>query len=146
MERIGGNVSSAASAAAVLAQTGARGLMIGRGAIRNPWLFAQIRQQQRGEPLFAPRGRDVLAYVHALYRVTMPPAGHMPAQVQKMKRDMNHLCLGVEPTGRFLHDIRRVATEADFLRVCDEFLDHEQPMPLEPFAAGRPETDGARCD
>ena len=33
--------------------------MIGRGAIRNPWLFEQIRQQRRGEPLFssARRGR-----------------------------------------------------------------------------------------
>jgi len=32
----------------VLEQTKARGLMIGRGAIRNPWLFAQIRQRLRG--------------------------------------------------------------------------------------------------
>src|SRR5438552_1117876 len=37
-----GNVYSAENAAAVLRQTGARGLMIGRGAIRNPWLFEQI--------------------------------------------------------------------------------------------------------
>src|SRR5688572_32915314 len=33
-------------------------ILIGRGAIRNPWLFEQIRQQQRGEPLFVPLGRD----------------------------------------------------------------------------------------
>jgi len=37
--------------------TGARGLMIGRGVIRNPWLFHQIRQRRRGEPLFIPTGR-----------------------------------------------------------------------------------------
>lgn len=133
-----GNVASAAHAAAVLAQTGARGLMIGRGAIRNPWLFAQIRQQRRGEPPFMPRGRDVLAYIHALYRVTLPPAGRLPGHVQKMKRYMNHLGLGVEPSGRFLHDIRRVASEADFFRVCAEFLDHDQPMSLEPFAPAGP--------
>ncbi len=128
-----GNVHSAANAAAVLAMTGARGLMIGRGAIRNPWLFTQIRQHQRGEALFVPRGRDVLGYVRELYRLTMPPAGRAPAQVQKMKRYLNHLGLGVEPTGRFLHEIRRVASEADFFRVCDEYLDHDQAMPLEPF-------------
>src|SRR6185436_4813027 len=34
-----GNVYSAAKASDVLKITGARGLMIGRGAIRNPWLF-----------------------------------------------------------------------------------------------------------
>src|SRR5580658_2874030 len=44
-----GNVYSAEQAQAVLAQTAARGLMIGRGAIRNPWLFRQIRQRQQGE-------------------------------------------------------------------------------------------------
>src|SRR5439155_7751601 len=43
-----GNVHSAENAQAILRQTGARGLMIGRGAIRNPWLFQQIRQHQIG--------------------------------------------------------------------------------------------------
>ena len=51
-----GNVHSAAHAQAVLAETGARGLMIGRGAIRNPWLFEQIRQQLRGEKIKLPTG------------------------------------------------------------------------------------------
>src|SRR3954463_5695784 len=36
-----GNVCSAAKAESVLNETGARGLMIGRGVIRNPWLFHQ---------------------------------------------------------------------------------------------------------
>src|ERR1041385_175004 len=61
-----GNVYSAAKAAEVLRLPAARGLMIGRGAIRNPWLFHQIRQQRRGETTFVPRGLDVLAYVRAL--------------------------------------------------------------------------------
>src|SRR5207248_4468656 len=36
-----GNVYSAETASEILQSTGARGLMIGRGAIRNPWLFHQ---------------------------------------------------------------------------------------------------------
>ena len=62
-----GNISSASSAAAVLAQTGARGLMVGRGAIRNPWIFSQIRSHQRGERPRFPSGREVLEYIHRLY-------------------------------------------------------------------------------
>jgi len=58
-----GNIYSARKAEEVLKITGARGLMIGRGAIRNPWLFHQFRQHQNGEPLFVPRGHDVLASV-----------------------------------------------------------------------------------
>jgi tRNA-dihydrouridine synthase len=128
-----GNVWSARKGAEILAQTNARGLMIGRGAIRNPWLFHQLRQQQRGETLFMPTGFDVLNYIRALYEAVRLPIFRERMHVQKMKKYLNYLGLGVEPTGRFLHDIRRVDTEGDFFRVCEEFLSHDQPMPLEPF-------------
>ena len=58
-----------------------------------------------------------------------------------MKKYLNFVGLGVEPTGGFLHDIRRVATKDDFFRVCETFLEHAQPMPLEPFALSLKETD-----
>jgi tRNA-dihydrouridine synthase B len=138
-----GNVHSADSAAEVLKMTGARGLMIGRGAIRNPWLFRQIRQQRRGEPLYLPRGREVLHYVHALYEAVCSPDVSESAQVMKMKKYLNFIGLGVEPTGQFLHQIRRVSTKADFFRVCHEFLDHDRPMPLEPFSANSEKTADA---
>jgi tRNA-dihydrouridine synthase len=136
-----GNVYSAAKADEVLKLTGARGLMIGRGLIRNPWLFHQIRQYQRGETVFLPRGFEVLEYVRALYEAVCSPDVRESSQVQKMKRYMNFLGIGAEPTGQFLHQIRRVATKADFLRVCEEFLNHDQPMPLEPFPLGLKESD-----
>jgi tRNA-dihydrouridine synthase len=128
-----GNVYSAEKADEVLRLTGARGLMIGRGAIRNPWLFDQFRQLRRGESLFIPRGRDVLNYVRALYEETCHPDAREVSQVQHMKRFMNYLGLGVDAEGRFLHDVRRVSTQADFFTVCERHLDHDAPMPLEPF-------------
>jgi tRNA-dihydrouridine synthase B len=128
-----GNVYSAEKAEDVLQLTGARGLMIGRGAIRNPWLFQQIRQHQRGEPLFIPRGGEVLEYVRRLFDAVCSPVARESAQVQKMKKYMNYLGMGVEASGQFLQQIRRVATRADFIRVCEAFLDHNEPMPLEPF-------------
>ena len=143
-----GNVYSAQKAADVLKSTGARGLMIGRGVIRNPWLFRQIREHQRGEPLFIPRGVDVLAYVRALYEAVCSPAARESAQVQKMKKYLNYLGVGVEPTGQFLHQIRRVTTAADLFRVCEEFLDHDRFMPLEPFPLALKDTDlmaGEQC-
>jgi tRNA-dihydrouridine synthase len=136
-----GNVYSAGKAKEVLDLTGARGLMIGRGAIRNPWLFHQIRQHQRGETLFAPRGLDVLNYVRALYDAVCLPDVRESAQVQKMKKYMNYLGVGVEPTGQFLHRIRRVATKAEFFGVCEEYLNHDSPMNLEPFSLQLKETD-----
>ena len=136
-----GNVYSARKAAEVLKLTGARGLMIGRGVIRNPWLFHQIRQHQRGETLFVPRGGDVLAYVRALYDAVCSPDVRESAQVQKMKKFMNYLGVGVEPSGQFLHQIRRMTTRADFFRLCEQFLNHDEPMLLEPFALALKQTD-----
>jgi tRNA-dihydrouridine synthase B len=136
-----GNIYSAQKGADVLKVTGARGLMIGRGAIRNPWLFHQIRQHQRGETLFQPRGHDVLNYIRELYDAVCSPDVKEASQVQKMKKYLNYLGLGVEPTGQFLHQIRRVTTRADFFRICAEFLDHDRPMPLEPFNLDLKESD-----
>jgi tRNA-dihydrouridine synthase len=136
-----GNIYSAEKAQEVLASTGARGLMIGRGAIRNPWLFHQIRQHQRGETLFVPRGCDVLVYVQSLYEAVCSPDVSESAQVQKMKKYMNYLGVGVEPTGQFLHQIRRASTKAEFFGICETFLSHDQPMPLEPLPLRLKETD-----
>lgn len=127
-----GGVDSAPTAAAMLAETGARGLMIGRGAIRNPWLFAQIRAARKGEPVRYPRGREVRAYVRALWETTSPQGLNPPKQVQKLKKYLNFIGEGIEPTGRFLHDMRRVNTEEELFRVCDAWLDHDAEVPLIP--------------
>jgi tRNA-dihydrouridine synthase B len=136
-----GNVSSARKADEILERTNARGLMIGRGAIRNPWLFRQIRQWQNGEPLHAPTGRDVLGYIRDLYEAVRPNGIKESAHVQKMKKYLNFIGLGVEPTGQFLHRIRRVTCESEFFSICSAFLDHDQPMPLEPFPVELKQTD-----
>lgn len=133
-----GGVDSVRQAARVLSQTGARGLMIGRGAIRNPWLFDQIRQQQRGERIFVPTARDVLEYVQKLFEAVRPPGIKHPAHVQKMKKYMNFIGAGIHPD--FLFQIRRVTTEEGFFAICREYLDHDQPMTLEvlPSTPGNP--------
>jgi nifR3 family TIM-barrel protein len=136
-----GNIYSAEKACEVVALTCARGLMIGRGVIRNPWLFRQIREMRRGEAIFRPSGRDVLTYVHALYEAVSVRGVRESSQVQNMKKYMNFIGLGVEPTGNFLHTIRRVSTQSDFFRACGDFLGHDEPMPLEPFALSLKETD-----
>jgi tRNA-dihydrouridine synthase len=125
-----GNVFSASQAKEILAETGVRGLMIGRGAIRNPWLFDQIRAELRGEKIKLPAGRDVLNYIRELWDNEITPGVKESAQVQRMKKFMNFIGEGI--AGEFLHDIRRVTATADFWRVCEEFLAHDETMTLEP--------------
>jgi len=125
-----GNVFSAAQAKQLLAETKVRGLMIGRGAIRNPWLFDQIRAELRGEKIKLPNGHDLLAYIHELWDNEITPGVRESAQVQRMKKFMNFIGEGIGEN--FLHAIRRVAATADFWRVCEDFLNHDEPMTLEP--------------
>jgi tRNA-dihydrouridine synthase B len=132
-----GDVHSAPQAEALLARRGSRGLMIGRGAIRSPWLFRQIRQHLRGEPLTRPTGRDVWGYVRALWASQASFDKPEKVQCDRMKKFVNYLGEGVPAP--FLHQIRRAATAADFDAICAAFLDHDEPMPLEPLpgTAGR---------
>jgi tRNA-dihydrouridine synthase B len=125
-----GHVHAATQAAEVLARTGARGLMIGRAAIRNPWLFDQIRQHLRGETVTLPTGRQVAAYVRALWDSQACLGKPERVQCERMKKFLNYLGEGVPAP--FLHQIRRTQTAADFHRICDEFLGHDEPMALPP--------------
>ncbi len=125
-----GHVYSADQALEVLNQTKARGLMIGRGVIRSPWLFDQIRQRLRGEPEKLPAGREVLSYVTALWESQASFDAPERAQCERMKKFMNYIGEGVAP--EFLHQIRRTETHDEFFRICREFLDHDRPLPLQP--------------
>jgi tRNA-dihydrouridine synthase len=127
-----GNVVSAASAMETLTQTSAAGLMIGRGAIRNPWIFSQIRDCLAGREVSLPTGRQVLDYISDLYDAVCSPGVPEKAQVQKMKKYMNFLGEGLDDSQVFLHDIRRCATRAEFFTICSRHLNHGRAMPLQP--------------
>lgn len=53
-----GDVKNAADAFLRLHESGADGVMIGRGAMENPWIFLQIAQLRRGEEPFVPNPAD----------------------------------------------------------------------------------------
>ncbi len=130
-----GNVHNAEQALTLVAETGVCGLMIGRGAIRNPWLFDQIRAKQRGEPVKLPTGRDVLAYIRELWDAEITPGVKESSQVMRMKKFMNFIGEGVGE--KFLHTIRRIGNTADFWCVSEEFLNHDELMTLEPVSADK---------
>lgn len=126
-----GNVASAESAVETLARTGAAGLMIGRGAIRNPWVFSQIRDRLEGREVRLPSGREVLTYIADLYEAVCTPGVAERAQVQKMKKYMNFLGEGLEGREDFLHHIRRCSTRGEFFAICSRHLDHGRPLALD---------------
>ncbi len=64
-----GDIVDAESAAQTFRETGCHGLMIGRGAMKNPWVFTQIAAWLRGQPVppvdAAARRAALLRYIDA---------------------------------------------------------------------------------
>ncbi|MFM8619544.1 MAG: tRNA dihydrouridine synthase [Opitutaceae bacterium] len=131
-----GNVTSAEKAVAVARSTGAAGVMIGRHAIRNPWIFRQCRERFSGKEAVRITLSHVREYVERLYRATGFPGLAEHNHVNKMKKYLNFVGQSVDPAGTFLHDMRRAATEHELFTVCDRHLlaEPEREFSAEPYA------------
>jgi tRNA-dihydrouridine synthase C len=127
-----GNVVDTTTGLALLQQSGAAGLMIGRGAIRNPWIFSQLRAVFDGRVPLVPSHRELLDYVLELYdEMARESRKFTPdAHVQRMKKTLAYICHGLADP--FEYQMRRARTAADFFRICRSHLDHEAPLPARP--------------
>jgi tRNA-dihydrouridine synthase B len=134
-----GNITSAERAVGVVSETNAAGVMIGRHAIRNPWIFRQCRERFAAKlasagtvQVFQPTLGDVRDYVERLYRATQVPELPERLHVNKMKKYLNFVGQSVDPTGAFLHDMRRAESEIELFTICDRHLLTETHKPFSP--------------
>lgn len=128
-----GNVVNVASGRNYLAQTGAAGLMIGRGAIRNPWLFGQLRDSLSGREVVSIRRKDLLQYALILWeetakaRVELGKPFVAKMHVHKMKRYLNYVVAGL---GEELESrMKRSQEKEELFGVLHEFLDNDDAVP-----------------
>lgn len=126
-----GNVTSALAARRIVDHTGAAGVMIGRHAIRNPWIFAQCREAFAGSEVSSHTLGEVHDYIERLFNETRHDGIPERAHVNRMKKFLNFVGQGVDPAGRFLHDMRRAHSAAELFAVCDR---HLRANPAAPFA------------
>jgi tRNA-dihydrouridine synthase B len=130
-----GNISSAASAIATLEKTGAAGVMIGRAAIRNPWIFKQVRQHLSGQPILEVTLGEVRTYINRLNNTVEVANIPERSRVNYLKKYLNFIGQGVDPEGKFLSEMRRAKTEAELFGCCDRYLlsSPDQPFAVEPY-------------
>ncbi|WP_404788870.1 tRNA-dihydrouridine synthase family protein [Altericista sp. CCNU0014] len=130
-----GNVSSAASAAATLEKTGAAGVMIGRAAIRNPWIFKQVRQHLSGQPISVATLAEVRDYIDKLNDTVAVADIPERSRVSYLKKYLNFIGQSVDAEGQFLFEMRRARTEAELFGICDRFLlrEPDRPFAVEPY-------------
>jgi tRNA-dihydrouridine synthase C len=132
-----GNVVSVATARALHEKTDAAGLMIGRGGIRNPWLFQQIRESYAGTPCFVPTLRDLQDYIGELME-EIESEGDFDSGAQlvhRMKKFTNYIASGIHG-GEFQQALRRAQDRETFRAICRDHLTSDEEFPQEPGEDG----------
>ena len=117
-----GDISSPEKAAKVLTLTGADGLMIGRPARGNPWIFSQINHYlETGQQLPPPdisEVRDILlAHLQELYEFYGEYTG-----VRTARKHIAWYSKGFFSSNEFRREIMQVESSAEQLAKVDTFL------------------------
>ena len=114
-----GDVFAPQDVVEILRVTGADGVMIGRGACGNPWLFQQAKALLRGEPLPpAPTVAQRCDTALRQFRMACEQKGEHIACLEARKQFSWYL-RGVPHSGYWKEQITHIAVEADALRVIE---------------------------
>lgn len=116
-----GDVTNAMAALVRLARYGVDGVMIGRGAIANPWIFLQIGQIRRGEAMFEPLPVDkynLLCDYLTLCQAELPDR----VALNKLKQLIDHLFLGLPGSAALRTTIQRSTSVIEARHWLDIFF------------------------
>ncbi|HUO86591.1 MAG TPA: tRNA dihydrouridine synthase DusB [Thermoanaerobaculia bacterium] len=113
-----GDVATADDALAMLAETGCDGVMIGRGATRNPWIFRQIAARRSGgripEPTLDDRRRLILDHFSTV--IERGPEVHA---LHKLRAFTNQYSRGLPEGQRLRRRITELREPADFVAAVE---------------------------
>lgn len=117
-----GDIHSISVMENVLDSTHCHGLMIGRGALINPWIFKQWQQFQSGLPIQYPLFSEVFGYLEDIYHAFELNAKKELTALGVLKRFANYIGLAVDPQGAFLQAMRRSRALKEFWQCCATYL------------------------
>ncbi len=116
-----GDIRTAADALRMLAETGCDGVMVGRGADGNPWIFAQLRAALTGGPLPPqPELAEVLALAAEHLRLLIDYKGEYLA-VREMRRHIAGCLKGRPHAAAYRARVCQVGTAAAFSALLAEY-------------------------
>ncbi|MDA8990297.1 tRNA-dihydrouridine synthase family protein [Opitutales bacterium] len=140
---VNGSIETAEQANNLKVKLGTRGVMIGRAAIRNPWIFRQIREIASGLPPFIPTRKNVHEYCVELYNELSTPRMDDKRLVSRIKKFLNYVGQSIDKDGVFLREMRRSSTKNELFSVFDRHLSNDSngyleilPEPLICFGKG----------
>ena len=121
-----GDIFTVADGLRMLEQTGCDGLMIGRGADGNPWLFTALAAALRGEPLPQPPSlKERLAQASEHLAMLIDYKNEVVA-VKEMRRHISAYLKGMPHAAEFRGRFHKVDTQEQFQQLLAEYSECAQ--------------------
>ena len=116
-----GAVTCAEDALTFLKATGAAGISIGRAALKQPWIFEDIRRLREGLPL---REHDAVERVHVLIRLATLACGLRPEAVaiSEMRKFSGWLLSGLANVSTLLTSLNTITTLSAYREALERYL------------------------
>jgi tRNA-dihydrouridine synthase B len=133
-----GDVWYAADALRMLEETGCDAVMVGRPALRNPWIFRQIAELAAGREPFSPSGRDVFSHLAELHRRLVESYDGPPERLTgPLKEHLGFVCRALPPSNDFGRRLLRLTSASLLLEAAEEAFSPLPPSALDLDAYGR---------
>ena len=116
-----GDIWYASSALRMFEQTGCDAVMLGRPALRNPWIFRQLSELLAGREVFRPSGTDLAQHVQLLGAALIAGAGdptHSP--LGPLKEQLGYLCRSLPDPLTVQRHLQRQPTLSLFMEATEE--------------------------
>ncbi|MFO0724406.1 MAG: tRNA-dihydrouridine synthase [Myxococcota bacterium] len=132
-----GDVWYAADVLRMQAETGCDAVMIGRPALRNPWIFEQAADLLRGKTPRRPSGKELFAWIlEVAERYRGHELGHSERSVGKLKELLGYLGRAVPDQRSFQRAVLRLGTRSEILSHAEAVLSPIAPEGLDLGAHG----------
>jgi nifR3 family TIM-barrel protein len=115
-----GDIATAADAMAMMEQTGCDAVMVGRAAIGNPLLFAQISDRMAGREARTITDRERIETMIRYLEASVRYLGEKKA-CYMMRSRLGWFVKGLEKAGKFRNAIRRVETEREVKKLIADY-------------------------
>ena len=120
-----GDIKCAADAVTMLRETGCDGVMIGRGAIGNPFIFAQIAAALEGRAYTPPTLREKMVVALWQLRLAASEKGEYTAVVESRKQFAAYTS-GVRGASALRGRMNAITTIAEAEALCRELLQNSE--------------------
>jgi tRNA-dihydrouridine synthase B len=122
-----GDVTTPALALDLKQQTRCDGIMIGRQALRTPWIFKQVKEMEAGGPPSHPDQEERRGWLISYWQ-WIEENYQGPAQIKALRRTLFVLTRGLPASGEFRQNVALAPTKERLKILFEEYFDSLSAM------------------